>query len=87
MPPIRSLASKRRAYIVAIILSLSKIMPSYSYCNKKKLVYIVIMASFSRQPSSYSECTKSNMYLSCNIRSVSDAECLYLIYLYSLQSL
>ena len=48
MPPIRSLASKRRAYTVAVILLLSEIMPSYSCCKEKKLVYITIAA-----PSSY----------------------------------
>ena len=45
MPPIRSLASERRAYIVAIILSLSKIMPTYSRYMLKGLVYIIIIAS------------------------------------------
>ena len=48
MPLIRSLASKRRAYTVAVILSLGEIIPSYSYCDKKKLVYIIIMAPFGR---------------------------------------
>ena len=84
MPFIRSLASKRRAYIVAVILLLGEIMPSYSYCNKKKLVYIIIIAPFSRQPSFYFKCTKLNIHLSYNVKSVSDTEYLYLIYLYSL---
>ena len=44
MPPVRSLASERRAYIVAIILLLSEIMPTYSRCVLKGLVYIMIMA-------------------------------------------
>ena len=48
MPPIRSLVSKRRAYAVAVILSLSEIMPFYSRCEEKKLVYIIIAALFSR---------------------------------------
>ena len=48
MPFIRSLASKRRAYTVAVILLLSEIMPSYSYYKEKKLVYITIIAPFSR---------------------------------------
>ena len=74
MPLIRSLASKRRAYTVAVILLLSEIMPSYSYYNKKKLVYIIIIAPFSHQPSFCSKCIKLNMRLSCNIRSMSDAE-------------
>ena len=84
MPPIRSLASKHRAYTVAVIFLLGKIMPSYFYCDEKKLVYITIIAPFSCQPSSYFKYTKSNIYLSCNIRSVSNTECLYLIHLYSL---
>ena len=45
MPPIRFLASKRRAYIVAVILLLGEIIPIYSYCAKK-LVYIIIVAPF-----------------------------------------
>ena len=84
MPFIRFLVSKRCAYTVAVILLLGEIMPSYSCCNEKKLVYIVIMAPSSRQPSSCFKCTKSNMHLSCNIRSVSDAECLYFMHPYSL---
>ena len=47
MPPIRSLVSKRRAYTVAVILLLDKIMPSYSCCEEKKLVYVIIIAFFS----------------------------------------
>ena len=47
MPFIRSLISKYHAYIIAIILSLSKIMPFCSCYIKKKLVYIVIVAPFS----------------------------------------
>ena len=80
MPPIRSLASKCCAYTVAVILLLGEIMPSYSRYNKKKLVYIVIITPSSCQTFFYSKCTKLNMYLSCNIKSVSDAEYLYFIY-------
>ena len=76
MPPIRSSASKRCTYTVTVIFLLSEIMPSCSRCEEKKLVYITIVTLFSRQPSSYIKYTKSNMYLSCNIRSVSDAKCL-----------
>ena len=76
MPPIRSLASKHRTHTVAVILLLGKIMPSYSYCEEKKLVYIIIVALFSRQPSSCVKCTKLNIRLFCNIKSVSNAECL-----------
>ena len=74
MPPIRSLAFERCAYIVAVILLLSEIMPSYSCYKEKKLVCITIIASFSRQPSSCVKCTKSNIYLSCDVKSVSNAE-------------
>ena len=74
MPLIRSLASERRTYIIAVILLLSEIMSTYSCYIKKKLVYIAIIALFSRQPSSYIKYTKSNMYLSYNIKSASDAK-------------
>ena len=74
MPPIRSLASKRRAYTVAVILLFSKIMPSCFHCGEKKLVYIIIITPFSRQPSSCIECTKLNIRLSCNVKLVSDAK-------------
>ena len=87
MPLIRSLASKCHAYAVAVILLLGEIMPSYSYCNEKKLVYITIIAPFSCQPSSCSKYTKSNIHSSCNVKSVSNTEYLYLIHPYSLQNL
>ena len=48
MPLIRSSASKRRAHVVAVILLLSKIMPTYSRCVLKGLVYIAIIALLSR---------------------------------------
>ena len=44
MPSIRSSASKRRAYVVAVILLLGEIMPTYSRCVSKGLVYIIIIA-------------------------------------------
>ena len=75
MPPIRSLVSKRRAYTVAVILLLDKIMPSYSCCEEKKLVYVIIIVFISRQPFFYIKCTKLNIYLSCNIKLVSNAKC------------
>ena len=84
MPSIRSLVFKRRAYIVAVILSLSKIMPIYSRCMSKGLVYITIIAPLSRQPSSYIKCTKSNIRSSCDVRSVSKAKCIFLARLYTL---
>ena len=72
MPSVRSIASIYYTKLVAVILLLNKIMPSYSYYKEKKLVYIVIIALFSRQPSSCIKCTKLNIYLSCNIKSVSN---------------
>ena len=87
MPPIRFLASTYRTKLIAVILLLSKIMPSYFRYEEKKLVYITIIALFSRQPSFYIKCTKLNIYLSCNIRLVFIAKYLYFIRLCSLQSL
>ena len=74
MPPIRSLVSKHHTHTVTVIFLLGEIMPSYSYYKEKKLVYIIIITLSSRQPSFYIKCTKSNMHLSCNIKSVSDAK-------------
>ena len=77
MPSVRFLASKRTTYcfkLVAVILLLSKIMPTYSHYIEKGLVYIVIIAPLNRQPSFYTKCTKLNIRLSYNIRSVSNAK-------------
>ena len=87
MPLIRSLAFKRYAYIIAIILLLSKIMPTYSRYVLKGLVYIIIIAPLGRQPSSCTKYTKSNMRLSCNVKLVSIAKCVYLMRSCILQSL
>ena len=87
MPPIRSLASKRRAYIIAVILLLSKIIPTYSYCVSKGLIYITIIALLGRQPSFYTKCIKLNIRSSCNIRLVFNAKCVCLIRSCVLQSL
>ena len=87
MPPIRSLAFKRLAYcfkLVAVILLLNKIMPTYSYYAEKGLVYIAIIALLGYQPSSYIECTKLNIYSFCNIYLVFNAKCIFLIRLYAL---
>ena len=46
MPPVRSLASKRHIYVVAVIFLFGEIMPIYSYYTEKKLVYIIIIALF-----------------------------------------
>ena len=48
IPPIRSFTSERCTYIVAIILLLSEIMPTYSYYVLKGLVYVIIIAPLSR---------------------------------------
>ena len=80
MPFIRSLVSKCCTHVVAIILLLSKIMPTYSCCVLKGLVYIAIMAPLGCQPSFYIKCTKLNIYLSCDIRLVFNAKCAFFIY-------
>jgi hypothetical protein len=43
MPFIRSLVSKCHAYIVALILLLNKIMPTYSRYAVKGLVCVIII--------------------------------------------
>ena len=48
MPLIRFSASKRRTHIIAVILLLGEIMPTYSYCVLKGLVYIAIIAPLDR---------------------------------------
>ena len=48
MPPIRSSASRRYNKLVTLIISINKVMPSYSYYVKKGLVCVIIAA-----PSSY----------------------------------
>ena len=80
MPLIRSLASKYRTYVIAVILLLSKIMPTYSRCVLKGLVYIIIIAPLGCQPSFYTKYTKLNMRSSCNIRLISNAKCIYFIH-------
>ena len=86
MPPVRFSVFKYYTNIVAVILSLSKIMPSCSYYKEKKLVYITILTLFSYQPSFYIKYTKSNIRLSCNIKSVSDAKYIFK-FLYNIYSL
>ena len=87
MPFIRSLVFKHSAYyfkLVAIILSLSKIMLSCSCCIEKGLVCIIIIASSSYQPSLYAEYTKLNMRSSCDILSISNTKYIFFAYLYNL---
>ena len=77
MPFIRSLVSKRTAYyfkLVAVILLLNKIMPTYSHYIEKGLVYIIIIAFLGRQPSFYIKYIKLNIRSSCNIRLISNAK-------------
>ena len=84
MPFIKSLVFKRLTYyfkLVAIILLLGKIMPTYSRYTEKELIYIIIIAPFSHQPSSYIKCMKLNMRSSCNIYLVSNTKYISLIYL------
>ena len=81
MPPIKSLVSECRAYIVTLILLLSVIMPMCSRYTKKKLVYIIIMVLSGHQPSSCSKYTKSNIYSSYNIKSVSNTKYIFLVHL------
>ena len=90
MPFIRSLASKRLAYyfkLVAVILLLSKIIPTYFRCAEKGLVYIIIIASSSCQPFLYTKYIKLNICSSCNICLVSDTKCTFFARLYILLSL
>ena len=85
IPPIRSLASKRATYyfkLMAVILLLGEIIPTYFYYMEKGLVYIIIIALFSCQPSSYIECTKLNICLFCNVYLVSNAKYIFFARLY-----
>ena len=85
MPFIKSLISKRAAHhfkLVAVILLLGEIMPTYSHYIKKGLVYIIIIALFNRQPSSCIKYTKSNIRLFCNVYLVSNTKCIFLTRLY-----
>ena len=84
MPLVRSLISKRRAYVVAVIFSLGEIIPTCSCCVLKGLVYIIIIAPLSRQPFFYTKYIKLNMCLSYNIKLVSNAKCAFFIRFYIL---
>ena len=84
MPPVKSLASKRRILLVALIISSSEIMPACFYYLIEGLVCVIIAAPLGHQPSAYLECIKLNMHLSCSIHSVSNAKCIFLAYLYNL---
>ena len=84
MPFIRSLASKRRAYIVVVILLLSKTILTCSRCVLKGLVCITVITLLSRQFSFYTKCTKLNIRLFCNIRLVFNTKCMFFAYRFNL---
>ena len=87
MPLIRSSVFKRLIYyfkLVAVILLLGKIMPTYFYYAEKGLVYITIIAFLGRQPSSYIKYIKLNIYLSCNVYLVFNAKCIFFMRFYTL---
>ena len=84
MPLIRSSASKHCAYVIAVILLLSEIIPTCSCCILKGLVCIIIIVFLGRQPFSYTKCTKLNMRLSCDVRLVFNTKYMFLIYSYIL---
>ena len=86
MSPVRSSASERHAYAVAVIFLFSKIIPSCSYCKEKKLIYIIITVSSSHQSSFYIKYTKLNIHSSCNVKLVSNAEYIF-AFLYNIYSL
>ena len=67
MPFIKSLIFKCCAYVVAVILLLSKIMPICSCYIKKKLIYIAIADLFNCQTSFCIKYTKLNICSFCNI--------------------
>ena len=86
MPPVRFSVFKCLAYyfkLVAVILSLGKIISTYFYCAEKGLVYITIIVLLGRQPSSYIEYTKLNIRSSCNVYSVSNAKYIFFMRLYT----
>ena len=83
MPPIKSFAAKCCFKLVLFILSLSEIMPTYSYYTEKWLVCIAIITPFSHQPSSYTKCTCINIQSSCNICLVSNIKCRLYLYFFA----
>ena len=85
MPSVRSLASKCTAHhfkLVAMILLLGKIIPTYCYYMEKGLVYIIIIALLGCQPSFYTKCIKLNICLSYDVKSVFNTKCIFLAYFY-----
>jgi hypothetical protein len=43
MPSIRSLTFKHHTHVIALILLLNEIMPTYSHYAVKRLIYIIIV--------------------------------------------
>ena len=87
MPFVRFLVFKYTAYcfkLVAVILLLSEIIPTYFYYAEKGLVCVIIIVLLGRQPSSYVECTKLNICSSCNIRLVFNVKCIFFTRFYTL---
>ena len=87
MPFIRFLAFKHLTYhfkLVAVILLLGEIIPTYSYYAEKGLVYIIIIAPLGCQSFFYIKCTKLNMRSSCNIKLISNTKYIFLARLYTL---
>ena len=84
MPFVRSLASKRHAYVIVVTFSLSEIMPTSFYCVLKGLVYIVIVAPLSCQPFSCVKCTKLNIYLFYDIKLVFNTKYMFFMHLCTL---
>ena len=81
IPP--SIASVCYAVLITLILSINKVMPSYSYYIKKGLVCITIISLSSRQPLSYAKYIKANMRLSYNICFISATKYIYYPTLFS----
>ena len=82
MPPIRSSIFGYYNKLITFIISINKVIPSYSYYIKKGLVYITITAPSSRQSSSYTKYTKANIRSSYDIRSISNTKYTCLLTLY-----
>src|SRR6266699_2974053 len=72
-----SIASICYTILIALILSINKVMLSCSCCIKKGLVCIAVIAPSGHQPLSYIKCIKVNICLFHNNCSVSAAKCIY----------
>ena len=87
MPFIRFLAFKhlaRYSKLVAVILLLGEIIPTYSYYAEKGLVCIIIIALFSCQPFFYVECTKLNIRSSYKVCLAFNIKCIFFTRFYTL---